>query len=489
MRLLSRFFVALCVVGFGVRLAAQITTPSSAPSPPMPDSTDAARNTYGFTEQQLLESWGWIIAYEKKADHTEISATETPAFMKGALAGFKGEQPPYDYMTLLGDVTRLSKERRQKYVQFVADQNQAAAKPFFDDLDKDPNVIKLPSGLRYQIIKPGTGPSPKPQQTVNVHYVAHLLNGTEFFQTGPIDLVLWPSRFNNDLYEGLQKINKGGVIRLYVSSPPSEDEVKMFDIPPGSPVIYEVELFDIKETPPDVLAMNTAPDAPVPDDPPPSGYPQAQIVEQWGWNTTWKTPVYKLGFGDAELSQLAQGLMEGINGKPPPCDMEKVYPAVAKFVNDDLRRIRGEFKKKQTAETAAFFAGLKTNPNVVELPSGLRYEIIKPGSGPYPAPGKTLKLQYVGRLIDGNIFEHRDGDDICTMELHNPRGNWPIPGMYEGLQKIKKGGEIKLYVPPALGYGDVEQNGAPAFSTLIFDVNLIDVQDTLPADAPPTSQP
>jgi FKBP-type peptidyl-prolyl cis-trans isomerase len=385
----------------------------------------------------------------------------------------------------------VAKARREKVVRAITEKNQAGAKPFFAELDKNTNVVKLPSGLRYQIIRPGTGPCPEPQQTVNVHYLGHLLNGTEFTQFGPIDEVLWTNRFDSHLFEGLQKINKGGLMRLYVSSPPSEREIDMYRIQPGSPMVFEVELLDLKETPPEELEKTVFPAASEPEPPPPpSGFSEQQIIEAWGWYIAWRTPVSSFGFGEAELSLLMKGLTAGVKGQPPPYDLEKIQPDVEKFINDRKEQARQAFKQKQIADMEAFFTELKKNTNVVELPSGLRYEIIKPGSGPYPKVGKTVLIQYVGRLLNGKVFDDRieEGSPLYV-EFSTPPRSWIIPGWTEGLQKINKGGRIKLYVPPSLGYGDEGISRVPPYSTLIFEIEVVDIIDTPPPDdAAPASQ-
>jgi FKBP-type peptidyl-prolyl cis-trans isomerase len=56
-----------------------------------------------------------------------------------------------------------------------------------------------------------------------------------------------------------------------------------------------------------------------------------------------------------------------------------------------------------------------------------------------------------------------------------------IPGWTEGIQKVNKGGKIKLYVPPQLAYGDEGNQGIPPSSTLIFEVELLDIKGGAPA--------
>jgi FKBP-type peptidyl-prolyl cis-trans isomerase len=290
------------------------------------------------------------------------------------------------------------------------------------------------------------------------------------------------------LYEGIQNINKGGLMKLYVSSPPSEREVAMYGIQPGSTMVYVVELLDIKETPDDVLEDTLLPAAPEAEPTPPSGYSEQQIIETWGWKIARKTPVSILGFNEGALSLLMKGLVAGVKGQPPPCDLEKIQPDVEKFIANRREQAWQALKQKQLAASEAFFAELKKNTNVVGMPSGLRYEILKPGTGPYPKAGKTVEITYVGRLLDGKVFDQTEGGDTYNVELKNPPGPWPIAGWTEGLQRINKGGKIKLYIPPSLGYGDQAYDGAPPYSTLIYEIEVADVKDTpIPDNAAPTS--
>src|SRR5580658_8489932 len=210
MKFFTGFFVGVFAVGLGVRLIAQTTEPTSLPSPATQPAATAV-SYEGFSEQQILQTWGWILAHARRIDHSEISDAEWPDFQKGMTEGFRGDVCPYYYEKIMPDVQNLAKARRAKFVQFLTDKNRAAANAFFAELDNDPNVVKLPSGLRYKIIRPGVGPCPTPKQTVSVHFLGHLLDGTEFTQSGPVDSVLWPSRFNSYVYEGVQKINKGGL--------------------------------------------------------------------------------------------------------------------------------------------------------------------------------------------------------------------------------------------------------------------------------------
>jgi FKBP-type peptidyl-prolyl cis-trans isomerase len=484
MKLAAKFFVGIFSLALCASLTAGETANPSSPGSAQPESAATQPESSAFSEPQILQAWGWIISHQKEVDHIEISDAELSPFLKGVAEGFNGNWCPYDYRTIISDVRKLAKARRAKFMQTIFDKNRGQANALFAELDKSPDVVKLPSGLRYQIIRPGSGPCPKPQQTVNVHFLGHLLDGTEFTQTGPIDLVLWPNRFNSYLYEVLQKLNKGEVIRLYISAPPTDMEVKMYGIQPGSLMIYEVELLDVKETPPDVLAVTIVPDAPEPPPDPPSGYSPQQIMEAWGWSVARSSPASGIGLGDSELSLLTKGLLAGIKGEAPPSDLKEIDPDIEKFIRDRQEKAREAFKEKQLADNAAFFNDLKKNPNVVELPSGLCYQILQPGSGPYPKAGQRISIQFSGRLLNGKVFEHTFPEDPHHVDLVDPCPSWLMPGWNEGLRKINKGGKIRLYIPPSLGYGEAGDNGAPPYSTLIYDIEIVDIQDKSPATSP-----
>ena len=147
--------------------------------------------------------------------------------------------------------------------------------------------------------------------------------------------------------------------------------------------------------------------------------------------------------------------------------------------------------KAQSAEqSAAFFAKLKGDKDVMELPSGLRYKITKVGTGPNPKSSDTVTVNYTGRLIDGTVFDsslqpRQQGATPApaTFPLDGP--NSVIDGWKEGLQKVAKGGSITLYVPANLAYADDGRAGIPPGSTLIFDVDLLDVQPPPAAAAAP----
>jgi len=202
-----------------------------------------------------------------------------------------------------------------------------------------------------------------------------------------------------------------------------------------------------------------------------------QILEVWGWYFAQNTGLASLGLTDTEVTALGKGIAAAAQGQPPAFDIQKVGPQVEKFLTARHDSVISTLKQKNSADAAAYFGDLKKNAKVVVLPSGLCYEILKPGSGLFPKVGQTVKVHYTGTLLNGTVFDSsvQRGEPVDF-----PLDAGLIPAWIEGIQKINKGGKIKLYVPSSLAYGDEGRPGIPPASALIFEVELLDIKDTPP---------
>jgi FKBP-type peptidyl-prolyl cis-trans isomerase len=207
-------------------------------------------------------------------------------------------------------------------------------------------------------------------------------------------------------------------------------------------------------------------------------FTDTQLLEEFGWYVGKKTGLAEWGFTQAEADSIAKGVLSALNGKESPYQIQKVGPAMDEFIQKRQAALLQTMRMRNLGEATSFFEKLKANKNVVELPDGLRYEILKPGDGNAPKPTDTVKVNYTGTLINGSIFDSsvQRGQ---PMEIGLDK---VIAGWTEGLQKTSKGGKIKLYVPPQLGYGDDGRPGIPPASVLIFEIELVDIK--APAAAP-----
>ena len=200
-----------------------------------------------------------------------------------------------------------------------------------------------------------------------------------------------------------------------------------------------------------------------------------QQMETWGWSTIRTTGASEFGLSADERAAFLRGLREGIVGHPLAKVLEGIPSEVQKFVSEQRKEIRRAALQKRRGMMNALFAELKKNPDVIELPSGLRYQILERGSGSFPKPRQTVIADYTGRLLDGTVFDRTDNEP-----LHIEIGS-VNEGLNEGLQKIDVGGRIRLYVPPEIGYGDEDMSGVitkiPAGSALIYEIKLIAIEE------------
>lgn len=115
------------------------------------------------------------------------------------------------------------------------------------------------------------------------------------------------------------------------------------------------------------------------------------------------------------------------------------------------------------------------NVNATPSPSGLYKIVTKQGTGKETAMGKQVTVHFVGSLIDGREFDNSyKRNEPFTFQLGEGKS---IPGFEEGIASMRKGEKCRLIFPSTLGYGPRGVQGRiPPFSTLIFDVELIDIK-------------
>ncbi len=216
-------------------------------------------------------------------------------------------------------------------------------------------------------------------------------------------------------------------------------------------------------------------------------FTEEQLIEEFGWFMAKRVGLTELGFSATELQALLKGIEGAAAGKDSPYDLEKIGPQMDQFMQRKQTAYMARLKEKGEAETATFLDEVKKKAGVIVLPSGLAYEIETQGEGPVPKAEDTVRVHYTGTLVNGTVFDSsRERGEPVEFAL-----NQVIPGWTEGLQKISKGGKIKLYIPPQLAYGDEGRPGIPPASTLVFEVELLEINPTPAAGsaAPETPAP
>ena len=121
-----------------------------------------------------------------------------------------------------------------------------------------------------------------------------------------------------------------------------------------------------------------------------------------------------------------------------------------------------------------FLAENKKKEGVITTESGLQYKVLKAGNGPVPTANQRVKVEYEGKLIDGTVF------DASSKHGNEPAVFSPgqvIKGWTEALTMMPVGSEWELYIPQELAYGPQDQGTIKPFSTLIFNVKLIGIEE------------
>lgn len=168
------------------------------------------------------------------------------------------------------------------------------------------------------------------------------------------------------------------------------------------------------------------------------------------------------GFNDG-LANTTQYTVSELQGLTQAADLvlrtkqdEKAQAAAATNITEGLAYLAENAKKEGVVTTA----------------SGLQYEILTEGTGESPASAvSTVKVHYKGTLLDGTEFDssYKRGEP-ASFPL-----NRVIAGWTEGLQLMKVGAKYRFTIPSELAYGDRNSGKITPNSTLIFDVELLDI--------------
>jgi FKBP-type peptidyl-prolyl cis-trans isomerase FklB len=169
------------------------------------------------------------------------------------------------------------------------------------------------------------------------------------------------------------------------------------------------------------------------------------------------------------------GLKDALAGNPKLTqqELEVLKTSFQRKANEMQQKKMMEKYQVNKQEGELFLAENKSKEGVVTLPSGLQYKVLRPGSGAKPTAASTVKVHYEGRLLDGKVF---DSSYQRNEPIEFPLSG-VIPGWTEGVQQMPVGSKYTLYIPWNLAYGE---RGAPPtippFSTLIFDVELLEIK-------------
>ncbi len=178
--------------------------------------------------------------------------------------------------------------------------------------------------------------------------------------------------------------------------------------------------------------------------------------------------VTKLRLTPAEQDVLKKGFLDTVGGGKPEIAIEQYAPKFEALAQ--ARAAVGAAEEKQ--KTAAFREAAAKEPGAVKTASGLVYRTLKPGSGPQPKPTDVVRVNYVGTLPDGKVFD----SSIARGQPAEFPLNRVIPCWSEGVQHMKVGEKAKFVCPSEIAYGDGGQGEIPPGATLVFEVDLLGIK-------------
>ena len=219
-----------------------------------------------------------------------------------------------------------------------------------------------------------------------------------------------------------------------------------------------------------------------------------------------------IGLGEAGLSEADQAaFVSGVAAALKDPEVVKGYTDFIKandaefsmFLGSLQQKVQAKALEKQAAEEAklaeqnraagtAYIEKCLKDPSFKQLKGGTLIKVIDAGDAKVPVkPTSQLTVRYTGTFVNGEIFDSSDRDEATGEPHHFAPNSKPtefpgalsmlIPGWVEALTTVGKGAKVMLVIPPEQAYGD---NGPlPPASTLVFDVEVVDVKD-IPAPEP-----
>jgi len=208
------------------------------------------------------------------------------------------------------------------------------------------------------------------------------------------------------------------------------------------------------------------------------------------WATELNTDEQKLGYiigmdigkslrdqgAEVDLEALVDAVRATFNGEELAMTVEEAGAIRQAYVQK--RQAAQETKSAAAGdanlvEGQKFLAENKAKEGVLTTESGLQYKVLTMGEGAKPAATESVKVHYRGTLLDGTEFD----SSYARNEPISFALNRVIAGWTEGVQLMPIGSKFMFYIAPELGYGAGGGGPIPPNSTLIFEVELLDIEN------------
>ncbi len=401
----------------------------------------------------------------------------------------------------------------------------------------------LPSGLEYKIIRPGTGKrTPELTDRVEINISVWqddsvVFDSRKMNNNKPVPLPISEPKFNGDPMEGfmVMKVGDSAVFRVPVDSLQKAGAMQQW-MQPGKKITYKVTLESLrteqeeKEEGERLMAIQSAIDDKLLQD-----YFKEKKIKATKTESGLYYKISKQGVGatakkgqtvsvnytgmfmdgkkfdsnvdtafhhvqpfelEVGKGQVIKGWDEGLmllpkgtkatfyipsrlaygpqERSPIPANAILVFDVEIVDIHDPMSQAATDDKTIQD-----FLA--KNNIKATKTASGLYYRIIKEGTGETGKPGQKATMKYLGKLVNGNVFDGNMDDDF-NMKPGKSEFSFTlgvgqvIKGWDEGVALLKKGTRAVLYIPSELGYGKGGGGPIPPNAVLIFNVEVVNFE-------------
>lgn len=178
---------------------------------------------------------------------------------------------------------------------------------------------------------------------------------------------------------------------------------------------------------------------------------------------------------EVDIEIVVQALRAAYAGETPQLDAQQADDVRKRFtahLREKREAAQRALAESNRAEGERFLAGNAKRDGIVVTASGLQYQVLREAAGAKPGAADTVRVNYIGTLLDGRKFED-------TYAIDHPASfalTQVLPGLGEAVQLMPVGGKYRFWLPAKLAYaeqglaGQIEPN-----ATLVFEVELLDI--------------
>ena len=364
----------------------------------------------------------------------------------------------------------------------------------------EPVFITHESGIRYRIIEQGNGTRPLMNDMIYVHYRLMLEDSTiidnSYDREEPVSFKMGAGQVIPGWERGISLLREGDKAIMVIPPDLAYGDRAVGDIPANSTLVFDVEVVKVDpapkplDIPEDANIITTTSGLRYTVVEPGDGimlisgmrvrihyngfFEKDMSIFDSSWQRGepidftlgkgmvikgWEEGIAKLRVGDKARLWVPYELAYGEQGRGP-------IPPASNLIFDVEVIDPEEVKRPQPYNVAG--------KDTLETESGLRYIIVNEGTGEQAKEGQVVTVHYTGFLMNGNIFD-------SSIERGQPfrfllGRRQVIAGWDEGVALMKPGAEYRFIVPPGLAYGERATGPIPANATLVFDVELLNVE-------------